>query len=73
METLADHTDWIAAGTFYVAPRIFPQSYTIHSVVDKKYVPLIYMLSGDKKGDSYEHIFKVIKHYFDHSVLSDGH
>ena len=34
MKTLAKYPDWIADGTFYVAPKIFPQSYTIHSVVD---------------------------------------
>ncbi|KAL5260277.1 hypothetical protein ACHWQZ_G010408 [Mnemiopsis leidyi] len=35
------YSDWIADGTFYVAPKIFPQSYTIHSVVDAKCLPLI--------------------------------
>ena len=44
MQTLATYTDWIADGTFYVAPKIFPQSYTIHSVVDNKCVPLVYIL-----------------------------
>ena len=48
METLSEHSNWIADGTFYVSPRIFPQSYTIHSVVDNKCVPLVYILSGDK-------------------------
>ncbi|KAL5262662.1 hypothetical protein ACHWQZ_G008159 [Mnemiopsis leidyi] len=53
MKTLAKYPDWIADGTFYVAPKIFPQSYTIHSVVDSKCLPLIYILAGDKKGDTY--------------------
>ena len=49
-----------ADGTFYVAPRIFAQSYTIHAVIDRKCLPMIYILSGDKKGDTYEFIFDVI-------------
>ena len=73
MQTLATYTDWIADGTFYVAPKIFPQSYTIHSVVDNKCVPLVYILSGDKKGDTYEYIFNVIKYYFDqHCPVDTG-
>ena len=73
MQTLAEYTDWIADGTFYVAPKIFPQSYTIHSVVDNKCVPLVYILSGDKKGDTYEYIFNVIKYYFDqHCPVDTG-
>ena len=28
METLSEHSNWIADGTFYVSPRFFPQSYT---------------------------------------------
>ena len=52
MKTLAEYPNWIADGTFYVAPKIFPQSYTIHAVVDLKCLPLIYILAGDKKGDT---------------------
>ena len=73
METLSEHSNWIADGTFYVSPRIFPQSYTIHSVVDNKCVPLVYILSGDKKGDTYEFVLNVIKHYFDqHCPVDTG-
>ena len=46
METPAEYTDWIADGTFYVAPKILTQSYTILAVVDLKCVPLIYILAG---------------------------
>ena len=73
MQTLAEYTDWIADGTFYVAPKIFPQSYTIHAVVDLKCVPLIYILAGDKKGDTYSHILNVMKYYFDqHCPVDTG-
>ena len=64
LATLAEYNNWIADGTFYVAPRIFAQSYTIHAVIDRKCLPMIYILSGDKKGDTYEYIFDVIKYYF---------
>ena len=40
LATLAEYNDWIADGTFYVAPRIFAQSYTIHAVIDRKCLPL---------------------------------
>jgi len=59
MKTLAKYPDWIADGTFYVAPKIFPQSYTIHSVVDSKCLPLIYILAGDK-GDTYSYVLNVM-------------
>ena len=49
METLAEYTDWITDGTFYVAPKIFPQSYMIHAVVDLKCMPSIHVLAGDKR------------------------
>ena len=34
LATLAEYNKWIADGTFYVAPRIFAQSYIIHAVID---------------------------------------
>ena len=76
METLWEHPNWIADGTFYlsVSPKIFPQSYTIHSAVDNKCVPLVYILSGDKIGDTHEFVLDVTKHYFDqHCPLSSRH
>ena len=65
MKTLAQYPDWIADGTFYVAPKIFPQSYTIHPVVDLKCLPLIYILAGDKKGDTYSYVLNIMKYFFD--------
>jgi hypothetical protein len=73
LTTLAEYNNWIADGTFYVAPRIFAQSYTIHAVIDRKCFPMIYILSADKKGDTYEFIFDVIKFYFDqHCPIDNG-
>jgi uncharacterized membrane protein len=68
---LAKLPNWIADGTFYVAPKIFSQSYTTHAVIDCKCLPLIYVLTGDKKGDTYEYILNVIKFYFDQNCLVD--
>ena len=70
METLSEHSNWIADGTFYVSPRIFPQSYTIHSVVDNKCVPLVYILSGDRWITSL--IIRHITNYTSHDLISLG-
>ena len=41
--------------------------------MDNKCVPLVYILSGDKKGDTYEFVLNVIKHYFDqHCPVDTG-
>ena len=73
MKTLAQYPDWIADGTFYVAPKIFPQSYTIHAVVDLKCLPLIYVLAGDKKGDTYSYVLNIMKYFFDqHCPVDTG-
>ena len=34
LETLAEYPNWIADGTFYVAPKQFYQSFSIHAVID---------------------------------------
>ena len=71
LHTLAEHNNWIADGTFYVAPKIFPQSYTIHSVIENKCLPLVYILTGDKKGDTYSYVLSVIKYFFDQNCPTD--
>ena len=48
-----------------LAPKIFPQSYTIHSKIENKCLPLVYILTGDKKGDTYSYVLSVIKYFFD--------
>ena len=56
-----------------MAPKIFPQSYTIHSVVDLKSLPLVYILAGDKKGDTYSYVLNVMKFFFDqHCPVDSG-
>ena len=58
VEILTCYPNWICDGTFYVCPKIFAQSYSIHSV-DNKCVPLMYIL----KGDTYSHMLEVIKYF----------
>ena len=53
LDTLAEHPNWIADGTFYVAPKLFFQSFTVHAVIDRKCLPLIYALLSDKTQDTY--------------------
>ena len=43
LDTLAEHPNWIADGTFYVAPKQFFQSFSIHAVIDGKCLPLLLM------------------------------
>ena len=62
---LAKYVNWICDGTYYIAPKIFAQSYTIHAVINNKCVPLVYILTGDQKGDTYAHVLSVITYYFD--------
>ena len=71
LHALAEHNNWIADGTFYVAPKIFPQSYTIHSKIENKCLPLVYILTGDKKGDTYSYVLSVIKYFFDQNCPTD--
>ena len=39
---LAKYNNWIADGTFYIAPNIFSQSYTIHAVIDQMFADDLY-------------------------------
>ena len=64
MTTLTKYPHWITDGK-----KIFPQSYTIHSVVDLKCLPLIYILAVDKKGDTNNYVLNVMKFFLDQLVL----
>ena len=65
MHCLSVYSDWICDGTFFVAPKLFSQSYTIHSVIDNQCIPMVYILTGDMKCDTYMHILNVIRYFFD--------
>jgi len=53
--------NWIADGTLYVCPRIFQQSYSIHAVIDKKCIPLVFALLSDKTEKTYIFLLNIIK------------
>ena len=73
LDTLVDYPDWICDGTFYVAPKLFTQSYSIHSIIDGKCVPLVFALLEDKKETTYTYLLKLLKLYFDNFVnISEG-
>ena len=61
LETLSTHPNWIADGTFYVAPKQFYQSYSIHAVIDGKCLPLLFALLSDKTQDTYIFLLNIIK------------
>ena len=61
LDTLTEHPNWIADGTFYVAPNQFYQSFSIHAVIDGKCLPLLFALLADKKQDTYVFMLSVLK------------
>ena len=52
LDTLAEHPNWIADGTFYVAPKQFYQSFSIHAVIDGKCLPLLFALLANNTCNS---------------------
>ena len=61
-----------AHSTYEVSLSVL-QSYTIHSVVDNKCVPLVYILSGDKKGDTQNHTGSGVPSNLEHGFQSRVH
>ena len=61
LRVLAEHPNWIVDGTFYVCPKIFQQSYSIHAVIDRKCVPLVFALLSDKTEKTYIFLLNTIK------------
>ena len=64
LRILASHPNWICDGTFYVAPRLFYQSYSVHAVIDGKCVPLVYALLSDKTEKSYVFFLTILRDAF---------
>ncbi len=69
LQILAEHPGWLADGTFYVAPRLFQQSYSIHAVIDGKCLPLVFALLSTKTQKTYEFFLNIIKSVID---VTDG-
>ena len=57
---LEQHRHWFMDGTFKVAPEMFFQVFTIHALVDKSALPLIYVLLQDKSEASYIRVFQKV-------------
>jgi len=55
---LDQHRHWFVDGTFKVAPELFLQVFTVHALVDKTAIPLIYVLLQDKSERSYTRVFQ---------------
>ena len=60
MDMLSACKLWLCDGTFWVAPKDFTQSYTIHANIFGKSIPLVYALLPDKKEETYRKFLEVI-------------
>ena len=58
LNTLEQHRHWFMEGTFKVAPSLFFQIFTIHALVDRSAVPLIYVLHLYKSEATYLRVFQ---------------
>lgn len=67
LHLLGRHAHWFVDGTFAIAPLIFYQVFTVHSLINNKAVPLVYVLLCDKTEETYRRVFDKIKE-ITHSV-----
>ena len=62
LRLLQQNRDWLADGTFDLAPkRVFNQVYSIHIIYKNKSLPMIYGLLPNKSQATYRKFFKMIK------------
>lgn len=64
LELLAKSEIWFMDGTFKSAPKFFYQMFTIHTVKNEQYIPLLFILLPNKRQESYFVAFQHIKKYF---------
>lgn len=50
-------------GTFQYCPKFFTQLFTIHTVENGNYIPLVFILLRDKQSKTYVHCFKILCDY----------
>jgi hypothetical protein len=62
--------DWFGDGTFDIAPKMFTQLYTIHSLKGHKTIPLLYAFLPNKKKETYIRLFKVVSTKIKHMPQS---
>lgn len=55
---LENNQHWFVDGTFKVSPELFFQLFTVHVLIDKSCVPLIYVLLKNKSEAIYIRIFQ---------------
>ena len=60
---LTANSNWMADGTFKMAPQLFFQLYTIHAINDNHVFPCLYALLGGKNRRTYEEMWRQIKMY----------
>lgn len=58
---LCKQTTIYVDGTFSCYPKYFCQFFTIHSIENGHYIPLIFSLHPDKTSGSYEAVFEIIR------------
>ena len=57
------NSNWMADGTFKVAPQLFFQLYAIHVIRDNHVFPCLYALLAGKNRRTYENMWRLIKMY----------
>ena len=60
---LTANSNWMADGTFKMAPQLFFQLYTIHAIRDNLVFPCLCALLGRKNRRTYEEMWRLIKMY----------
>ena len=59
---LNHNPNWYGDGTFDVVPtKLFKQLYTINVIESGKNLPMLYALLPDKKGTTYDKLFRIVK------------
>ncbi|XP_030072563.1 FLYWCH-type zinc finger-containing protein 1 [Microcaecilia unicolor] len=58
LQILEENNHWFIDGTFKISPELFFQVFSIHALVDKSALPLVYVLMMDKKEETYVRVFR---------------
>ncbi|CAF4306646.1 unnamed protein product, partial [Rotaria sordida] len=58
---LANQKFWYTDGTFYTSPSVFYQIYSIHAYDEGLSTPCVFALLADKKEETYQNFFLVLK------------
>lgn len=62
LNLLNEFKNWSADGTFNVVPQaIFTQLFTIHIIVERKAIPMLFILLENKQGGTYLRVFQKLK------------